>query len=198
MTNIEFIEYVKAQCKIYGVNLVIGKGKQLNYPDAGIRISGYFCSNPPELAYAKFSHDAISIILHEYCHMLQWIDNFPLYIESLKKEDDGKLDEWLLGKEFKYKSISTSIRRIQKIELDCEKRAIKLSKKLKLNIDIPKYIKDANSYVFLYTMILEKRKWPKNIPAGVSKIHKIMPDKFIRNYTTLPPEYKVLYEKYCY
>jgi len=198
MSNLEFIEYIKAECKKHNVTLLVGKGKKLNYKDAKIRVAGWFSDNPATLAYAKLDPDCISTIVHEYCHMLQWLDKWPLWTESLNRDDDHIFDTWLNGKDYNPRTIRAAIKRIQKVELDCEKRSVKLIKKYNLNVNIEQYIKNANSYIYLYTYMLEFRKWPKKGPSKFPKINKLMPTKFLNNYSKLSDEIKDLYTLYCY
>lgn len=89
------------------------------------------------------------ILVHEYCHYKQWKDKSPLWEASSKAH--RRLDRWLNGK-IKRLAIE-DIRRIQKLELDCDKRAIALIKEKKLLIDINEYIRESNVYILLYNMV---------------------------------------------
>ena len=89
------------------------------------------------------------------------------------------------------------IRELRNCELDCEKRAVKLMKEYNLPIDIKKYIKQANAYVYFYNTMIDTRKWYKKSPCIVKEILDIMPTKFERSYKSLPNKYLRLVKKYC-
>ncbi len=197
MTSNNFIKYVKQECKKHGVILKIGSGKEINY-GSGFRVAGYFTNDPPLLACASNNNSFLSILVHESCHMDQYLENDKLWVESCKKEDDDLFDGWITNEQYPLFKVFRSIDRIQQIELDCEKRSVKKIIKFNLPINIQHYIKDANSYLFLYTFMKEKRKWPSISPGRVKEIIKLMPDKFLKDYSKLSPELYDLYNSKCY
>src|ERR1035437_9183028 len=160
MDKQEFIEKIKTDCKKNNVKFIAGKGKQINY-DNNTKVGGYFSDTPPILAYANGHKDSLELLIHESSHMDQWIEGMDLYKTSRKKDDDGVFDNWLAGTNFSKQKINAAIDRIQAIELDCEQRSVKKIKKYNLPLDVETYIKKANSYIFLYTLMRENSKWTK-------------------------------------
>lgn len=114
------------------------------------------------------------------------------------KEMSGYMDEWLGGKEFDFSLVKDSIRIMQAVKLDCEKRSAEKIKKLELPIDLSQYIKKANSYLYLYTSILETRKWPDTATYEVAEIVNQMPDYFldsVEDYYNMPESISELFKK---
>lgn len=196
MNKKEFIGKIKGDCKKNNVKFIAGKGKQISY-DNNTKVGGYFADTPPILAFANGHKDSLDLLIHESSHMDQWIEKLNLYVISKKKDDDEVFDSWLAGKNFSKQKINATIGRIQAVELDCEKRSIKKIKKYKLPINVETYIKKANSYIFLYTLIKENRKWTKTPPYRIKKIVNLMPGKFLNDYSKVPDNIKELYTA-CY
>lgn len=197
MTSNEFIELIKNECKERGVVIKIGKGKYINY-GKGFRVSGYFSTSPEILAFATKHKGFLETLVHESCHMDQWYEKDKVWQISAKYDDDNVFDNWITQKDYPLSKVFKSIDRIQLVELDCEKRSVKKIKKYDLPIDIKQYIKRANSYLFLYTFIKVKRKWPDKGPYYIKQIVDLMPDKFLKDYSYLSPELCKLYEYKCY
>jgi hypothetical protein len=134
--------------------------------------------------------------VHEYCHWLQWKDG--RYRRSFYGEAQTDLERWI----DRYVSFSKSelnliINRIKRLELDCEKRAVKEIETYSLEIDKTRYIKRANAYIFGYNMIAETRKWYKSSPHFNKKILDIMPGRFLSRYDRTPKKYRELYLECC-
>jgi hypothetical protein len=98
----------------------------------------------------------------------------------------------------------TNIRNIRKyiqlaidLELDNEKRSVKMMKKWGLSIDTKKYTKGANAYLQFYNWMLQTRKWskPNNTAYNNKRILAAMPDSFRMNYTKLPKRLEKLYRE---
>jgi hypothetical protein len=198
MNKQDFIKKVKYDCKTHGVKFVAGRGKQINYAK-GIKISGLFSDEPPlTLAYATKHKDCLETLVHESSHMDQWISQIDMWTKSKSYDDDQVFDDWLTNKrEFTKNKIESTVRRIQEVELDCERRAVEKIKRYNLPIDVPTYIKKANSYLLLYTLMKENRKWSKTPPYRIKAIVDVMPDKFLKDYSKMSGKLKKLYEA-CY
>lgn len=97
--------------------------------------------------------DNYGVFVHEYAHFLQWKESCAIWKESEDASD--RFDEWLDDKDVVV--TIDDIRIIQKLELDCDRRAIELIRKHKLPIDIDRYIKESNSYVLSYNLIYKER-----------------------------------------
>ena len=83
------------------------------------------------------------------------------------------------------------------LELDNEKRSVKIIKEWGLPIDIKEYTQKANAYVNLYNRLAVTRKWPsvKNSPYKNPKIYKQMPKIFRMDYKNLSEKYYKIFEE---
>lgn len=197
MTSNNFIDDLKEKCKEANVKLVFGKGKYIKYFGTNIKVSGYFADNPATLVCSMNNSHCMQTLVHESCHMDQWSEKMKLWVHSSNCGDDDIFDKWLLGKDFPEYKMIRIINRIQQIELDCERRSVEKIKQYNLKINIEEYIKNANSYIYLYTYIKEKRKWPDKAPYKIKKIMDLMPSRFLKDYSKLKPEVRKVFEL-CY
>lgn len=193
MENVnQFIEYVKAECKANNIKL---KLRQTGYIVAtkSIKCGGYFDEVNGELVVAKKSPRWLEILVHEYGHLTQWKEN----CQEWKKLGNSleKLDDWLQGKEVR--NIKTAIARIRDLELDNEKRAVRIIKEWNLPIDIKEYTQKANAYVAFYTWMYSTRRWCtlKNSPVRNPEIYKKMPKIFRMDYQNLSKKYRKVFEE---
>ena len=191
--NIEaFIEHVKSECKKHNIKLVMRNVSYLKLSD-GIRCSGYFDEEERVLAVAMKKDIWLGVLVHEYAHLTQWVDD----CEAWRKGCKGlpKVDEWLAGK--KVRGIKQALAYSRDLELDNEKRSVKLIKKWKLPIDVKNYIQRANAYVQFYNYMYFSKKWckPGNSPYTNEVIVNSMPTIFRMNYETMSDKYKQLYKQ---
>lgn len=116
------------------------------------------------------------IFLHEYCHFLQWKRNTLIWQRGLQSLD--YFYKWLDGRHDicrKYHIIN-----IQALELDADRRVVELIKKHKFDIDIPKYIKESNSYILTFQYVWKQRDY-KEFPVNYNnpEILEMLPEKHI-------------------
>jgi hypothetical protein len=131
-----------------------------------------------ELCVAMAHHMGFEILLHEYCHFLQYKtdrkfwDDSALYYDVLF--DWAEDPNFVADDEILNKSLNTILR----IEHDCEKRALKL---IYLNpiedFDVVKYRKAANAYLWSYHIMRKLRKRPKK-PIYTEQVLSTAPDYF--------------------
>lgn len=199
MENFEkFVDFVKSECKKHKVVLKEYKRSYIKYSET-IKCGGFFASaeddgfKKPTLAYAKGNPDAMSLFVHEYGHMTQWLEQIPIWKEATFSLD--YLDKWLNGEDFDdvFKHIDIA----KELELDNEKRSVELIKKWNLPIDIPTYIKKANAYIQFYLYIKESRRWSKvgHSPYSVNAIVNLMSENFDMNYNVLDPKIREAFVK---
>jgi hypothetical protein len=183
--ELAFIEYVKGECKKYGVKCKLKSVKYVKM-DGNVKCSGWFDEEVPELVVAMNRPDWIEILAHEYGHLTQWRENTPIWKEAVKSLP--KVWGWLDG---------TNVRNIEKhigisrdLELDNEKRAVKIIKKFELKVDLEHYVKKANAYVQFYNWMLITRKWskPTNSPYKNKNLVEAMSSKFNMKYDKLTPK----------
>lgn len=190
----DFITYVKVECKKYGVKCDLRKVSHVRL-GKGIKCSGWFDpdTDKPALVCSMNRPDFLEILVHEFCHMQQWIEQCPKWVEA--GDSMNYIDKWLSGKNTK--NIKKYIDLSRDLELDNEKRSVKMIKKFNLDIDINVYIKKANSYILFYNWMLESRKWsvPNNSPYKNERLLSAMPTNFRMNYTKIPDKIRKIYEE---
>ena len=196
MNENQFIVHVSETCKANNVKFYLSEGERVNVD--GIRSHGYFGDNPPTLAVGTRSKEFFDTLIHESCHLDQWLEKYPLWIKSTKYNDDTIINEYLIEKTPITDRIILALNRVQEIELDCERRAIKKINTLNLPINLTKYTLKSNAYIYLYSLL--KRgyvNWPTIEPYLVKPILDVMPKKLLSNYT-MSRKLKDLYLKHCY
>jgi hypothetical protein len=130
------------------------------------------------------------ILIHEYCHFLQWKYDRRMWDKSLLTYDI--LFDWINYPRFQYginlkdyevsqAELDQSLHDILEIEHDCEKRALKLLKNCPIeDFDIEKYVRAANAYLWSYHINRELRIRPKN-PIYSERVLDHMPNTFNPN-----------------
>lgn len=193
MSNVrQFIKYVKAECQKHGIKLRLKRTSYL-VASKSIRCSGYFDEHAKELVVAKKNPKWLEILVHEFAHLTQWVDN----CKEWRNLGDSieKVDNWLEGKRVKY--VKKALARVRDLELDNEKRSTKIIRDWDLPIDIKEYTKKANAYVQFYNWMYFTRRWcsVKNSPTKNPKIYKHMPSIFRMDYKNMPEKYYKIFEE---
>ena len=188
-----FMDHVKGHCKEVGIRCQIRPVKYLVL-SGNIRCSGYFCEETMRLVVAGNSKDWLGILVHEYAHLTQWQDK-STNIWKTGSTGVAHLDDWLGGK--KIRSVKNAIEQSRDLELDNEKRSVKLIKKWQLPIDLKDYIKRANAYVQFYNYMRYSKSWsrPGNAPYSNKAIYEAMPGSFRMNYKKMNEKYVKLYKE---
>jgi hypothetical protein len=187
-----FIKHVKTVCKIYGVKCSLRKSTYVKM-DGNVRCSGWFDESAPELVVAINRTDWIEILAHEYSHLTQWVEQVPIWKDA--EVSLSKVWEWLDGKT--RKNIAHHISVARDLELDNEKRSVKVIKEFKLGVNIDEYIRKANAYVQFYNWMLITRKWskPNNSPYKNKILKAAMSNKFNMKYTSLTPRLEKIFRE---
>lgn len=183
MSKDEFLNFVKLECEKNKIKFILIPHEYMII--GGIPCSGAFYQSN-KLMVAINNEYAYEVLLHEYCHMLQWLENIQEW-KNAQKINSKKFNNWFDGKNCK--NIKTYIDYIIDLELENEKRSVKMIKKLNLDfIDIKRYIKKANVYIQFYNWVLIHRKWSKpGKPMHKSEsILDLVPSKFSMNYRKIP------------
>ena len=193
--NHQFVRHVKNHLAQYGMRLVIGRGKLLNC--GGYRCEGYFSDKEKVIKIAKFGTNFMETLVHEYSHFLQYIGNSKIY----NKSDKAILmvDDWFNGKDFDHQKLRRSFFIIRAMERDCEKRAIKVIKQFKLEIDIKLYAKRAHCYIYSHFLMEKKRKFYsfKKSPYRSPVVLKIMPSSMaVLSHKSIPPKIYSMLESF--
>jgi hypothetical protein len=148
---------------------------------------GWFDADDKEFTVALKHHMGFEILLHEYCHFLQWKTDRKLWDKSQLTYD--VLFNWINYPVFVYSPIikdcqiseqelDQSLHDILELEHDCEKRALKLVKNCPIeDFDTDKYIRAANAYLWSYHINRELRLRPKR-PIYSKRVLEHMPSIF--------------------
>jgi len=200
MNETDFIKLVRKHTAEYNTELYITKGKRVNC--TGMRTNGYFdhMSEPARLAVATGdSAKWFWVFVHEYCHFNQWIEQCAGWLEYEKYVKHWDVYASGICPNVKGMDVIKEFQCARDLELDCEKRVVRMIKKYNLPIKVEDYIRNANAYVYFYSYVRDNARWYKVAPYRVKEILKVMPTKFLttKQYDKLPSGYVELIEKYC-
>ena len=191
-SNRQFVKFVRSHLAEYGMKLIIGRGKHVNTD--GFRCSGYFDEYGGTIAVARKSNEFMQVLVHEYCHFLQYINNSKIY----KKCYDASfiVDQWLKGKNYPIKKVKRAFFLVRAMERDCERRALKIIKDFNLKIDSKMYAKRAHVYIYSHFLMEKTRKFDsfKRNPYYSKYVLKIMPSNMaVLSHRSIPPKiYSIL------
>jgi hypothetical protein len=156
-TQRRFVERVREHLKEHDCRIVFGRGKELNC--GGYRAAGYFSDGDKELRVARKHTLWFEVLIHEYCHFLQWTERSPVYRKSDKY--NAIIDNWFNGKQYQSRVVDKAFDVVREMERDCEMRSIKLIKKHSLPVNVDRYSRMANCYIYVHYFMREYRKfWP--------------------------------------
>jgi len=138
MTEDQFMEYVIFKCTADGVKVTAENslGVLFDEKESDLLVNGYFCKDDMVLKWATGKPKAqwFPTLVHEFCHYLQWKDNYwPIMI------DDTATDafwDMLEGKDHKTEEVKAGHAIAQLLEYDCERRTLALIKELDLPINL--------------------------------------------------------------
>lgn len=131
-----------------------------------------------EFVVAMKHHMGFEILLHEYCHFLQWKTDRKLWDKSNETYD--VLFNWISDPDLVLSDsdLDKSLYDILEIEHDCEKRALKIVKNSPIeDFDTDKYIRAINAYLWSYHINRELRIKPKR-PIYSERVLEHMPSSF--------------------
>lgn len=196
----KYIQDLKKKCK--DNNVLLKLVKKYSIVEDGVEIGGSFGFDDNDkciLTCAINRPDYLSILVHESCHLDQFLEDGVLPDrKTIWKKGDScyQVFSWLEGKN--YKHINYYINNVQDLEEDCERRAVEKIKKYNLPIDIDTYIKKANSYIWFYKHLQKTRRWPDRFssPYTIPEVWKNMPTRFQKSYRKIPKRYKKLFNQY--
>ncbi len=143
--------------------------------------NGFFDPITKTLA-VKFDKDPekwISTALHEYCHMLQWIENPKKLIKIAQSYD--KYHRWVDGN-YKLTNINKHIKKIIDLEFDCNSRVVKLVKKKKYDFNLKVWAQQINALEYQYKVIMEHHKLKQHQGVPVYRLYDMFPKKLDKNF----------------
>lgn len=196
----DFIDFVKSECKKNGVVFKPHKRAYVRHSES-IKCGGFFDDGSDlekrkaTLAFAQGHPDFLELLVHEYCHMTQWIDGIDLW--EVCANSMTIIGEWLSGIDHPDHLVQEAINNSRDLELDNEKRSAEIFKKWNLPVDVDLYIKKSNAYVNFYNYLKISRKWssPENSPYVNKNILAAMSEKFDMDYENLSYELIGLFKK---
>lgn len=201
-----FLDVVKNTCRQHGVRIYFGNGKWVTY--TSIRCLGYFDDihhTPPRLAVAtgRPLPEWLPIAVHEFAHLLQWVEDSPVWKDQVISPTAYALDlfnEWMDGKDFSQEHIARLVRVAREVERDCEARTLALIKTHRLPINPVIYAQKANSYIFSYSVMARTRKLYVRVPRHTPELWKLMPKKILPEeaYEHIPEDYFRAFLTHCY
>lgn len=190
--NRQFVSHVRKHLAQYGMKLVIGRGRSVNV--GGYRCVGYFDDVKKIIKIAGNASDFMSTLVHEYSHFLQYINKSKIYKKSCIA--GYIVDDWFNGTDYSDKKLKRAFFLVRAMERDCEKKAVKLIKKFKLEIDETMYVKKAHCYIYSHFMMEKTRKFYsyKKSPYHSPVVLKIMPSSMaVLSHKKIPPKvYSIL------
>jgi hypothetical protein len=195
MTKKDFIKLVKENLKKKRIKLIVGKGYAVMCE--GLTVGGYFDEANRVLKIRGKGNYTLGILVHEYCHFLQMMDGCA-YLKQYD-EKGREWEEWLSGElELPQRLLHNNFLAIRNYELDCEKRAAKLIEKLKLPVDVGRYIQGANAYMFFLAFVKKTRTWPQKLHLRDREILDSMPKVFLKanQYNSLPEGFEDMIKRH--
>ncbi len=185
-------------CK-YDVKIIFSNHNHIITPNEGARVNGYWNdADEKHLTLACAIGKPIEIwgpiFAHEFCHFLQWKDKEKIW-HDYASMSEKELFDIFHNKPISKERLEFCLNVSRDIELDCEKRTVKLFKKYKIPVDISDYIKGANVYIHFYNHIKQYRHWypPKKMPYANQHIKEKASSVFYKDYTVIPPELEKLF-----
>lgn len=200
----KFVAYVCEEAAKANIKVVLSDSSYI-IADHSIRVAGYFDEENSLLATAtgKPTKEWVPILAHEFSHLRQWQAQCQAWINSTTPSGADTTDllfAWVRGKiELTGKTLDKYTKASRTLELDCERRTVKLIEQFDLPVDIPTYIQSANAYVYFYNYVKLRRRWNKTGKASytIPQIISEMPKTLYNHYDRLPKKYIKLYDEYC-
>jgi hypothetical protein len=151
-------DIIKEDIESLDGRIILLKG---NYCGGKSKCSGLFymdSNDNPVIKVAKGSlleEEWFGVLLHEYCHFIQWRDNSRLWNRFC---DHDITYSQIILKPQKYKK---ELEALMELEINCEKCATNMIKNNKL-FDHKKYAQSANAIIYKYAFLYNYGKWPND------------------------------------
>ena len=199
MNHIKIFKFIENECKNKKVKFVTSDRESIQYPNGNMQVSGYFCSNKREMGVAvgKSPKEFIPVLIHEYCHMMQWWDRHPEWYKSTSSSEI--LDSWLEGEEYPDKLLDEAFSNLIKLESDCEQKTIEFMRNNHYPINLKEYAQQANSYILFYPYVRKYRKWypSDKKPYNIKELWTKFPTEIVSS-TSIFRVYENLYKEYLF
>lgn len=182
-----FLEYVDSVCRLYGAEFRPVQRKNLIHK--GQKYAGEFDFSNLKLrvAIATPPEKMLPILVHEFSHFKQLIDEDPIIYSTELPDGSDAYDNFMQWVSYdidlpRHKAVQYG-KLARNFEINCDKRALEEIKYWDLPLDHKKYVQQSNSYHLLYNYIAKHRFWPTRSPyeEGYDNIWQVMPTKWIAN-----------------
>ncbi len=183
----QFVEQVKAELHSYGFRLCFGRGREVN--GGGWRANGFFCDRRREVRVARGRADWLDILIHEYAHFRQWVEQ-PAGVYNADAAAAATVHDYLhRGKTVAPAVLRKAFNRVMAFERDAEMRALRLAKAHRLPIDEERYARHANLYIYSHHLMRDTGKWSgRGNPHRSWRIVDMMPKDFkAKAHRSIPP-----------
>lgn len=192
-----FLKFVEFSCAENDITLLLSE--TVSVSPGGVDSNGYFSGFTKTLAVAtlKPKEEWFLILIHEFCHLLQYLENTPEWSKFSDTPAPDIFFEWLdFKRELDLDELNQVTQVLIDLEVDCEQRVLNLIKQFSLNIDLKRYAQNANSYVLFYHVIKKTRKWYEigKEPYNNKSIVGAMPKHMDFNYRALNKELETAVE----
>jgi len=129
-------------------------------------------------------NNPLHVLLHEYCHFLQWKDGYMMKLEEPGTKDGWTiLDDWIKGKEFSREQLRMARGAILLMEYDAELRTLQKARELGIKMNKRSHLKDSNGYIESIKKAFETRKYAGYVE---SKCDRVMTIKEVLDADTKP------------
>jgi len=183
---------IKKDLNAYDGKILLYKGEYCGGSDRCYGMFDFNFKDNPVLKVAtgnKSNEEWFGILIHEYCHFLQWKENSKIWNDF--EESNFSIDD-IIKSPKKYKK---EILLLIHLEADCEKRAVSLIKQYNL-FDHKEYIQQANAVLYKYGFLYTDGFWPKNNPELKDCDH-LCQDKLHKSYVKYLDIPEDLYDIYA-
>lgn len=181
MNKTQFVAYIAPQLNEYGVELCLEPTTNLTDDNLGC-----FDYSAKKLCVANLHRDSFQILLHEFCHFLQWSQR-PVFFDKMATSTHNYLT-WLESNKPINSKVFADKKKSLTLEWDCENRALKLIDSLDLRISRESYARKANSYLLTYHMATSYHKWPTNLNFKPS-VQSLLPQTLLPLDKILDPDW---------
>jgi hypothetical protein len=140
------------------------------------------------------------ILLHEYCHFQQWVDNDADWLAASGKPDSSNVMwEYIKGEREKTEFVRRHIAKVKAMELDCERRTCEMMTNYTHIKSREQYAKEAGAYIYFHDFIYKTGKWySKNKGKRTldsKEIVDLMPSSMEGDYEVMPKGLHKLFEE---
>lgn len=192
MTKDEIVSEIRRRCRSFGVTFDLRPGGMVQLSPTS-KCSGFFDAyderGPRLVSATKLDTEHfLGTLLHEYCHVTQWVENCTIWQEDEKWGMKYDTEAWLGSNRRCTDNMRKTFETRRDLEADNERRTVRLIKELRAPIDLPAYIQRANSYVHFYNAMIVTNRWyhPQCVPYKMPHVTKLFrSDKIYDNFNKI-------------